>query len=174
MGGHGQPPTDHCLLHLFEIFKTHVPQAAITSLWEVLDDLGLPEGRPAAVPRTVAVHDACSTRHEKQIHESVRNILGRAGMAIEELPLSGEHTECCGYGGLMFFANPELAKRVIDRRIHESPADYVAYCAMCRDYWPTGASAPSTFWTWCWALHGTRPPVAGRRAIPSAMKTGST
>ncbi len=118
----------------YEIFKTHVPQAAIIALWEVIDDLGLPEGRPAAVPETVAVHDACSTRHEKQIHQSVRNILGRAGLAIEELPLSGEHTECCGYGGLMFFANPELAKRVIDRRIQESPADYVAYCAMCRDY----------------------------------------
>jgi glutamate synthase (NADPH/NADH) small chain len=118
----------------YEIFKTHVPQADIVSLWEVLDDLSLPEGRPAEAPEIVAVHDACSTRHEKQIHESVRNILGRSGLAIEELPLSGEHTECCGYGGLMFFANPELAKRVIDRRIKESPADYVAYCAMCRDY----------------------------------------
>jgi glutamate synthase (NADPH/NADH) small chain len=118
----------------YEVFKTHTPQADIVSLWEVLDDLGLPEGRPSVVPGIVAVHDACSTRHEEQIHESVRNILGRAGLAIEELPLSGEHTECCGYGGLMFFANPELAKRVIDRRIKESPADYVAYCAMCRDY----------------------------------------
>jgi len=34
----------------------------------------------------------------------------------------------------MFFANPELAKRAIQRRIEQSPADYVAYCAMCRDY----------------------------------------
>ena len=48
--------------------------------------------------------------------------------------MSREHTECCGYGGLMFFANPDLAKSVIQRRMEESPADYIAYCAMCRDY----------------------------------------
>ncbi len=118
----------------YEIFKTHRPQLPIISLWEMLDDLALPEGPPVAVSEVVAVHDACTSRHEKQIQESVRRILGRMGLEIEELPLSREHTECCGYGGLMFFANPELAKRVIWRRLEQSPADYVAYCAMCRDY----------------------------------------
>jgi hypothetical protein len=34
----------------------------------------------------------------------------------------------------MFFANPELAKNAIRRRVEESPRDYLAYCAMCRDY----------------------------------------
>jgi hypothetical protein len=100
----------------------------------VFDRLGLPETAAGAVPEVVAVHDACTTRHEKQIQESVRNILRRLGARIEELPLSRERTECCGYGGLMFFANPELASSVIARRIAQSPADYVAYCAMCRDY----------------------------------------
>lgn len=118
----------------YEIFKTHLTQASIVSLWEVFDRLGLPETAAGAVPEVVAVHDACTTRHEKQIQESVRNILRRLGARIEELPLSRERTECCGYGGLMFFANPELASSVIARRIAQSPADYVAYCAMCRDY----------------------------------------
>jgi len=118
----------------YEIFKTHLPRASIISLWEVFDRLGLPETAAGAVPEVLAVHDACTTRHEKQIQESVRNILRRLGVRIEELPLSGERTECCGYGGLMFFANPELASSVIARRIAQSPADYVAYCAMCRDY----------------------------------------
>jgi glutamate synthase (NADPH/NADH) small chain len=118
----------------YEVFKTHLPQASLLSLWEVLDRLGLPESSAGVLPDIVAVHDACTTRHEAQIHESVRNILARLGLRIEELPLSRERTECCGYGGLMFFANPELAKSVIRRRIAQSPADYVAYCAMCRDY----------------------------------------
>jgi len=82
----------------------------------------------------IAVHDACTTRHESAIQESVRNILRRLGFEIEELPLSRDKTECCGYGGLMFFANPDLAKSVIRRRVEESPLDYLAYCAMCRDY----------------------------------------
>jgi hypothetical protein len=120
----------------YEIFKTHLPQASIVSLWEVFDRIGLPElPRQATLPgRGLAVHDACATRHEKHIHQSVRNILLKLGLSIEELPLAGEKTECCGYGGLMFFANPELARKVIERRIGQSECDYLAYCAMCRDY----------------------------------------
>ena len=33
----------------------------------------------------------------------------------------------------MSFANPEVAEKVVRRRIDESGADLVAYCAMCRD-----------------------------------------
>lgn len=118
----------------YEILKTHLPSAFVKSLWEVFDGLGLPEEARVENSTTIALHDACTTRHEEHIHKSVRNILQRCGFSIEELPLNRDRTECCGYGGLMFFANPELAKKVIRRRIGESPSDYVAYCAMCRDY----------------------------------------
>jgi hypothetical protein len=30
-------------------------------------------------------------------------------------------------------ANPDLAREVVGRRAAESDADYLAYCAMCRD-----------------------------------------
>lgn len=33
----------------------------------------------------------------------------------------------------MYFANRELAEKVVQRRISESPLQYLAYCAMCRD-----------------------------------------
>ncbi|HEX7555584.1 MAG TPA: hypothetical protein VF338_03090, partial [Leptolinea sp.] len=52
----------------------------------------------------------------------------------EELPLSREKTECCSYGGLMWLANSKLAKKVVERRINESPNQYVTYCTMCRDF----------------------------------------
>ncbi len=124
----------------YEIFKTHLPDAGIVSLWEVLDMLGLPQAvqTDATASRALAIHDACSTRHEEHIQESVRNILHRIGFKIEELPLSREKTECCGYGGLMFFANPELARNVINKRIQQSETDFLAYCAMCRDYLVSG------------------------------------
>ena len=119
----------------YEIFKSRLPEASISSLWEVLDGLQLPDAADgSSIPEVVAVHDACTTRHERHIHECVRRILQRLGLKLEELPLSGVMTECCGYGGLMFFANRELARAVIRRRIEESPVDYVAYCSMCRDY----------------------------------------
>ena len=51
----------------YEVFKTHLPEASVVSLWEVLDSSGLPEaiGESAFAGRSLAVHDACSTRHEK-------------------------------------------------------------------------------------------------------------
>lgn len=116
------------------MLKNNLPEAKTVSLWEIYDRLGLPEDSAYAEnPGTLAVHDACATRHEKQVHESVRRILKKLHYAIEELRHTGEKTECCGYGGLMCFANPELATQVADRRIGRSGVDYLTYCAMCRD-----------------------------------------
>jgi len=117
----------------YSMFKAHLPQMKMQSLWKVLDTLGLPDCARME-PMAIAVHDPCTSRSENHIHESVRNILGRLGYEIHELPLSRDRTECCGFGGLMYFANRELAEKVIQRRIAESPHDYLAYCAMCRDH----------------------------------------
>ncbi|AFM24506.1 pyridine nucleotide-disulfide oxidoreductase/dicluster-binding protein [Desulfomonile tiedjei] len=116
----------------YSVFKAHLPHVKVQSLWETIDTLGLPD-----VPRmetfAVAVHDPCTSRHHDSIQDSVRNILRRLGYEIHELPLSRNTTECCGFGGLMYFANRELAEKTVRRRISESPLQYLAYCAMCRD-----------------------------------------
>jgi NADPH-dependent glutamate synthase beta subunit-like oxidoreductase len=122
----------------YQTFKVHLPELEIVSLWDVMDRHGLPPEAHATIrdrePEVVAVHDPCTTRHERHIHASVRNILNRLGYTVDELPLSRENTECCSYGGLMWLANPELARATAQRRISASPADYVTYCAMCRDF----------------------------------------
>lgn len=120
----------------YQMFKTHLPDVPIVSLWEIFAEHGLPASaaRPKAPSAPLAVHDPCTTRHESAIHESVRALLRETGVRIEELPLSREYTECCSYGGLMWLANRELAETVVRRRIAEHPADYVTYCAMCRDF----------------------------------------
>jgi glutamate synthase (NADPH) small chain len=134
----GKPTVILACSSCYQVFKTHYPSVAITSLWEVFDDRGLPDNFPReSNPRSsspLAVHDPCSTRYESQIQDSVRRILQRLGYDLEELPLNREKTECCSYGGLMWLANPELAAKVVQRRIQESSADYVTYCAMCRDF----------------------------------------
>jgi Fe-S oxidoreductase len=116
-----------------QVFKNHLPEVEIISLWEIFDQYGPPAG--AAHPsRTFSVHDPCTTRYEIHIQDSVRNIVERLGYQIEELTLSRERTECCSYGGLMWLANGSLARKVVRRRIAESDADYVTYCIMCRDF----------------------------------------
>lgn len=116
----------------FMIFKNNLPDIPIEFLGTFLDQIGLP-AVPAAGSCTLAVHDSCTTRYEREIHDSVRNILRQLGHKVEELKTSREFTECCGYGGLMQIAHKDLAHKVVDRRISESDKDYVAYCAMCRD-----------------------------------------
>ncbi len=80
-----------------------------------------------------ALHDPCTTRHNPEVQQSVRRLLTILGQPVEELTLSRELTECCGYGGLEANANPELARQVATRRAEESAAEFVTYCAMCRD-----------------------------------------
>lgn len=113
------------------MFKGKFP--GVVSLWELMADFELPVPGTQANGKKVAVQDACTTRDESVIHDAVRSILTKLGYDIEELPYSRERTKCCGYGGLMAFANQELAQKVVEDRIEESQEDFVAYCAMCRD-----------------------------------------
>jgi glutamate synthase (NADPH) small chain len=127
------------------LLKPRLPEAEVLFLSEIVEAEGLPEvaagkdlprisppdGR-AALP-TRALHDPCTTRHHQEVAESVRRLLGLLRQPVEELELSRETTECCGYGGLQSNANPPLAKRVAARRAAESAREFVTYCAMCRD-----------------------------------------
>jgi len=130
----GKPQVILACSSCHQIFKNDLPDVKITSLWEVFDKYGLPEGATQKRAGVVSIHDPCSIRHEPQIHESVRRLVRQSGYKIEELPLNREKTSCCSYGGEMWLANRELSQKVIDRRIAESPNDYLTYCAMCRDF----------------------------------------
>ncbi len=118
----------------YQMFKQHLPDVEIVSLWNLLDDIGLPDTVRQVPAAALALHDPCTTRYESAIQDSARNVLSTLDCPIEELPLSREKTECCSYGGLMWLANRELAQTVVQRRIAEQPLDYVTYCAMCRDF----------------------------------------
>ncbi|MEZ4527070.1 MAG: heterodisulfide reductase-related iron-sulfur binding cluster [Desulfobacterales bacterium] len=117
----------------YTIFKTHLPQIKIRSLWEILAEVHAFPKSENISKGPLALHDPCTARHEPGIQESVRSLLKNVHCEIETLKYSGERTTCCGYGGLMFNANPSLAKAVIQRRAEESESDFVTYCAMCRD-----------------------------------------
>ena len=117
----------------FNNFKENISDIEIKSLWEIYDEKGLPSDAKLGNGKILAVHDACTTRKEKSIHESIRNIAKNLEYKIEEPEFGRETTKCCGYGGLVYFANKEFSKEVTENRIHDSENDYLAYCAMCRD-----------------------------------------
>ena len=116
------------------IFETYLPEIKTVSLWEIFDQYGLPEVDIKSGRRVLTVHDACATRDHSEIHESVRNIVKTLGYKVEEMPYSKSETKCCGYGGLVSYANPEQAAAFAKDRINDSSEDDVlVYCAMCKD-----------------------------------------
>lgn len=124
------------------MFRESLPDVPAVSLWEVLDREGLPEGSPRGHGETLALHDSCTARSAAEIQDGVRSLVSKLGYQVEELPHSRELTKCCGYGGLMYQVNRELADKVITSRLDESSTDYLTYCANCRDFF-AGKGRPS-------------------------------
>jgi hypothetical protein len=76
------------------------------------------------------VFDPCAAWVDSAAREAVRILARRAGAEIDEL---GEQNRCCGWGGHMGTANPELYGDVLDRRAAQSDLPYIVYCANCED-----------------------------------------
>ncbi len=107
------------------------PEIPVRSLWTVIAEIGWPVGaRRTAGP--LAIHDPCTGRAAVTVQRAVRDLAAGLGVEVRELT-GAQLTTCCGFGGLVSFANPDVADKIVDRRIAESEADYLTYCAMCRD-----------------------------------------
>ncbi|MBP1765097.1 MAG: gltA: glutamate synthase homotetrameric, partial [Firmicutes bacterium] len=117
-----------------KIIEENLPNLPVKSVWEIMDQIGLPDraGEISGLS-PLAIHDSCTARYKADVQNSVRNLAGKLGCQVEELPLNRDKTTCCSYGGLMFHANREVADKVIRRRVSESESDYLTYCIMCRD-----------------------------------------
>ena len=121
----------------YKIFKEHNPNQKVISLWEILPKLGLPEhaigiGKDSDV--VFGIHDSCATRDNKDIQDGVRWILGQMEYKVEEPENTRGKTRCCGFGGMVVPANPEIAHAVRTKRGIEYKTDHmVSYCAACRE-----------------------------------------
>jgi len=106
------------------------------SLWEILPMIGLPEelrGKAKDSDIVFTIHDSCSTRHDKALQDGIRWILDELGYKYIESKYSREKTRCCGFGGMVVPANPEVAMKVMKRRVETLESDsVVVYCAACR------------------------------------------
>ena len=125
-----------------------LPEAVALSLWEVLDGMGLPKGPPAAsapLPEVFSIHDPCTARHDGAWLAAVRRLATRAGARVEEPRLTGAATACCGYGGLVWCAQPGPAAEMAAHRAAELPHAGLASCIMCRDRLAAGGKE-------CWHL----------------------
>ncbi|MCU0603022.1 MAG: heterodisulfide reductase-related iron-sulfur binding cluster [Desulfobacterales bacterium] len=129
----GKPKIVAACSTCFRVFTEHLPQVPTTSLWPLLEAIGLPPPAATVSGSALAIHDPCTTRPHPAVQDAVRSLVKRLGASAQELTLGRDKTECCGFGGLMQNANPDLAREVVARRARSSPRDFLTYCAMCRD-----------------------------------------
>ena len=115
----------------YRMIADHHPAVTQESLWSVLARSELPAGA-AQRSSALAIHDPCTTRHDTAIHDGVRRLASRCGASAIELD-GPQLSSCCGFGGLASFVNPEVTDKIVDRCIVQNDADYLTYCAMCRD-----------------------------------------
>ncbi|HCL80183.1 MAG TPA: amine oxidase, partial [Synergistaceae bacterium] len=128
----GSPTVITACTGCLDVLRRDALEIEAVSLWTVLKDMPLPPHGP--VPgEPMALHDPCTAAEMSDVRAAVRDICSSLGIAMEELPETGERTSCCGFGGLQRNANEPLADRVAAARVEENPRDYLTYCAMCRN-----------------------------------------
>ncbi|GAA0779021.1 glycolate oxidase subunit GlcF [Roseibium denhamense] len=74
-------------------------------------DLGEPKVQPNL---TIAYHSACSMQHGQKITRQPKDLLKTAGFNVKDVP---EGHLCCGSAGTYNILQPEIAKRLRDRKV---------------------------------------------------------
>lgn len=151
-----------------------LPEAQPVSVWEIMDGLD-PEGLGQAIgtvgeggqalPETFSIQDPCTARHDGAWLAAVRSLARKSGAHVEEPRLSGAATACCGYGGLVWCAQPELADAMSAHRAAELEHPGLASCIMCRDRMAASGKE-------CWHLLDVLLPDAEKAASGSQPGPG--
>lgn len=123
----------------YEIFQKYTENIKITSLWEWLDENGLPENIVNNFPKEktkehikFALHDPCPTRKRSEVHEAVRKLLVEMNIEFEEFEKNRDQTLCCGAGAMVGVMKPEIAKNQNIKRANQTENEYiVTYCESC-------------------------------------------
>jgi glycolate oxidase iron-sulfur subunit len=79
---------------------------------ELMMEVGL--ANVTARPLAVAYHSACSMQHGQKVNEQPRKLLRDAGFIVKDVP---EGHLCCGWAGTYQVLQPELSRRLRDRKV---------------------------------------------------------
>ena len=122
------------------MLKREAPEMRTESLWPLLADLPLPAGAKAP-PGPLLIHDPCSARLDVESQDAVRRLFSRLGREALEPEWTRRLTLCCGYGGLVDQAYPDLGGKFALQRTKEAEGKTIAaWCVMCRDRFRTAGA----------------------------------
>lgn len=146
--GLGSPALAVACPSCLRLFKENLPGLKARSLYEILAEsppvpaadrpVDRPVDRPFP-PRSsesspeACVFDPCSSRAFPGMAAQVRQLAAARGVVLGKPPYKPEEARCCGWGGHIYPANPEYARKLAQTRVAASPLPYITYCSNCRD-----------------------------------------
>lgn len=116
----------------YRTLKRSNPKFQVKPLYQVIAKEGIPE-KAKNGGWTFSLHDSCTARWERDLQDSVREVIKLAGHQVEELTYSRELTRCCGMGGLIAPLDLFRVYSLSELRVAESHFDMLTYCAACRE-----------------------------------------
>ena len=142
----------------------------IKGIWDVLLELGLPEGAHG-LDRPAALHDSCGARGDEETQAAIRTLAARLGCELIDTPYSGDRSPCCGYGGLTAYANREVAGEMTEKCLERSDAPYISYCMACRDRFARQGRESRHLLELCYGTDAGNPPdISEKRRNRLALK----
>ncbi|KPU44330.1 hypothetical protein OXPF_25000 [Oxobacter pfennigii] len=122
-------------------FRSLYEGISTVSIWEVLDGLDT-FAYPDYKGLKMSVHDACPVREKPQVHQAVRNLLGKMNINVVETEFYGTRSICCGddfYPKLPI----EQVHQQMKKRADSMPCDEVCvYCVSCIKSMYIGGKTP--------------------------------
>ncbi len=110
---------------LFHLFLPEIPRVSLYELLAASEQIN-----PNRLFAEAAVFDPCAARDDHAMESGVRRLAEKAGVVLEELR---ERNRCCGYGGHIRVANPDLYQEITKNRAEASGKPYIVYCANCKE-----------------------------------------
>jgi Fe-S oxidoreductase len=159
-----------------KMVESSYPDVTVTSLLEMLDRSDLPKSAVHVEGEEISLFDPCSARLDPNVRKAARSLLTKMGYKIEEMYGNGDLARCCGFGGLIYGADPDFARKVTDVRIRQAHHDIVTYCSNCRDVFSSQGARASHILSLLMGFEGQveMPPLGMRRENREALKTRFT
>jgi uncharacterized membrane protein YdjX (TVP38/TMEM64 family)/Fe-S oxidoreductase len=115
----------------YRVFKEYGGDLEVKTVYEILAEQEPPVIK-GTIEKPVVIHDPCAIRGEIPVHTAARTLVLARGLAVEEMPHQGINTLCCGEGGAVGLAAPELAGEWGQERKGEAGnRDMITYCVGC-------------------------------------------
>ena len=125
----GRPTLVTACASCTRMLKKVLPEASSVSLYALLAAepvRGLfPDGWD-----TVSVFDPCAVDNDPETLAAVRALAGDCGVRVSSYSSDGK---CCGNGGHIRLAEPDLYREIVRNRAADSEYPFVVYCVNCRE-----------------------------------------